>query len=772
MKWKSLVFHFPGTSGMSDVEQIELQKGKLLSMKKAGGGLVPHETEPNGYIFANSRFDSVGFAEGKITWAFFLAEFLLVILSWWFARRQQAESWQTLMPSAIAVTLALTLLTQVALPLQSYWANRTSYPFSLVSLGGAIAWRFIWMSPLSFVVVLVLSKCFGRWVFGAVFAMSVCVYLESGILSNGLASLNGDVFLLQDRTRTLWDAAAWMAVFATFLALHAILKKYYVQASLCLALLAGASLFDVKHEKLADKTNLIVHNFTPIDTVIRNVVYSTNRNVLVFILDSLEREQAHAIMEDSEAGPGLREQFRGFTEFTDNVGAFPETLLSVPNLLTGLYPNETNSFANYTWSCYGSESVLRDYLQAGYDLFVTTPALGCGYTSRTNATMAVSGHDSSVFDIPGNGGDTWSIRNFTRWRWMPFGAKAIVSDLTSRFINTPGGDFHEWSVYPVLAKAKIATSGIGMFLWLHTSGVHVPVSWNRRGEILPVEDSSDRGCIEQGVFIMEKLGDLLDFYRKAGVYDKSLVLVLGDHGRHSEQTLIQDKNAGRLPGNARPCLWIKPVGSTHEFRSDASSTSHAQVAELLRAAALKDLSEADIASILRLDKRIYRQMAGLGNAWTDWVVDKNGTFTIEEHQGGVASRDHVQPLSCGHRYSLAWDQVRNSDVDVGFVNMGGGTEYPFLPRETANASIEFRVPNAERKYALRLELYLCQGGSLRFRCDVPNVAWAEFPVQSHGKITVHGIQADSSGVARVLIERSSGPHVDVSFTSLLLMEDR
>ena len=64
-----------------------------------------------------------------------------------------------------------------------------------------------------------------------------------------------------------------------------------------------------------------MNDFSPIETVIRSVTYSTNRNVMVFVIDSLEREQAHAIMEDAEAGPELREKFRGFTEFTNNVGA-------------------------------------------------------------------------------------------------------------------------------------------------------------------------------------------------------------------------------------------------------------------------------------------------------------------------------------------------------------------------------------------------------------------------------------------------------------------
>lgn len=745
VEWKDLVFRFPGASGPAAVEWIDLQKAKLFSLTKAGNGLVPCGDGQDEYVFANPRFDTLGLVEGKIAWALATTEMLLFLLSCWWAHRRREEAWKSLFPVAFAMAMAFTLLTQVALPVQAYWANRASYPFSGWELAGTIAWRFAWMSVFCIVALELLSRCFGRLVFGAAFALAVCVYLESGILSTGLASLNGDVFLLQDRARALWDAAIWASVFVAVLVLHPVLRKHYGIAALCLMVMVGASMLDTKHEVLVDRSRLIVHDFTPVSTIVRNTTYSTNRNVMVFILDSLEREQAHAIMEDPEAGPVLRKQFRGFTEFINNVGAFPGTQLAVPNLLTGRYPDGTDSMADYSWSCYGPESALRDYLEAGYDVFMTTGELDCGYSSRTNGVQTVSERSTSVLDAPGNGGDVWSIRNFTRWRWMPFAAKAIVSDLTGRVAKDATGGMEEWNVFPALSKARMDPSSEGTFLWIHTPGVHVPIRWNRRGELLPAENSTDRACIEQGIFIMGILGRLMDYYRAAGIYDNSLILVLGDHGMHSEGKFIQDKQAGILPTNARPCLWVKPMGSTHGFKSDVAPTTHAQVAAMLKAAVRENLSEEDIRGSLQADKRVYRQMAALGTGWTDWVVERDGTFTIEDHMASFAARNNAAPLQCRHLYSLHGKQMRDSRVDVVFSNVGGGTEYPYLPRETHDASLEFRVPDAGKRYVLQLELYLTQGGSLRARCDGPGAEWEEFPVKPHGTITVHGIQSDPSG---------------------------
>lgn len=772
MAWQTLVFCFPGASGMETVESIELQKWKLLSLGKKGSRLTERASGTAEYVFAAPRFDLVGVAGGTVVWALIVLELLLAVLSWWCARQHREESWKKLFPPAIVVALALTSLTQLALPIQSFWANQASYPFPFGELAVAVVGRFAWMALLGIVSVTLLARCFGRRVFGVVLAMAACIYLEAGILSNGLAHLNGDVFLLQDRTRALWDAVAWASVFAIVLLAHPLLRKHYFFASLCLMVLVGASMFDTKHEKLADKSNLIVHDFVPNETVIHSLIYSTNRNVMVFILDSLEREQAHAIMEDPDAGPALREQFRGFTEYTNNIGALPQTLLAVPNLLTGRYPDGTESMSDFAWSCYGSESALRDFLETGQDVFMTTESLDCGYSTQTNEIQDVSGFKTSVLDASGNGGDVWSIRNFTRWRWMPFGAKAIVSDLTGRVAKNATGGMGEWRVFPVLSKAEIDSSSSGTFLWLHTPGVHVPVRWNRHGELLPAENSTDQGCVEQGIFIMEMLGRLFDQYRSMGIYDNSLILVLGDHGAHAEKTFQEDKKAGLLPGNARPCLWVKAPGVEHDFKESGAPTGHAQVAQLLKAAARKNLAEKDVEIILQSDKRVYRWMAVLGGNWTDWVVGRDGSFIVEEHKASFSSRTDVRPLRCGQRYSLAWQQVKDFAVGVSFQNVGSGTEYPYLASETHDATLEFCVSDTGKRYVLQLELYVAQGGTLRARCDIPGAEWKEFPVKPHGTITVSGIQADSSGVARVLIERVTGPHVAVSFTGLRLTEER
>lgn len=768
-EWRDLSFRLPGASGAEAVERIELEKWKILSLGKSGRGLVECGEGTGEWAFVNPRFERVGFVSAKIAAGLLLLEVLLAGLSWVCAGRRHDGAWRPLAAPAMAVALALALLTQVALPVQSFWANRLSYPFSGGELAAAVAWRFVLTWVLSGGSLILLARCFGRRVFGAAFALAVCLYLESGILSNGLASLNGDIYLLEDRTRALWDAAVWGAVFAVVLGAHPVLRNRYVLASFCLLGMVGASMLDTRHEKPADRSRLAVRDFSPIETVIRSVSFSTNRNVLVFVVDSLEREQAHAVMEDPEDGPGLRERFRGFTEYTNNVGALPQTLSAMPNMLTGRYPDGTENLTDYFWSCYGPDSVVRAFLDDGQDVFVTTTALGCGYASRPTAVPATASRKLSVLERPGNEGGTWSIRDFVRWRCFPFAGKAFCSVRTGFRYNT--NRLREWGVYPELAKADTAPGCPGTFLCLHTEGVHVPSLWNRRGELLAEPDYGDRGCVEQGLCIMHHLGNLMDAFRRKGIYDRSLILVLADHGRHQEEQFLKDRAAGRLPGNARPFLWIKPPCSTHDFQSSGLPSSHAKIAEILTASVRGNLTDGEIDAILRTDSRVYRRIAMLGAGWTDWVVDADGKFSIEEHGQDPSARGKARPVKCGHRYSLAWNRMKDLDADIAFHNVGV-EGFPFLAAETRGMSLDLCVPDPGGRYMLSLDLFDTDGGILKVRCDSPGSAWEECPVRPHGKITVRGVTADPSGRARILFERKDGPAVDVTFRSLCLTEDK
>jgi hypothetical protein len=768
MEWKELAFRLPGDSGATAVERVELQKWKLLSLGKAGAGLEKTESGTNEYRYSQPRFERMGFASWKMGMGLLGLECLLFVFSWFFARGHRGEHWRILLPSVLGISLALTLLMQVALPIQSYIANQSSFPFTLPALCGAVAVRFVLLFAWNTLALFLLSRCFGRWVLAPVFAFTVCAYLESGILAEGQPSLNGDWTFFEDQARARWDAAVWGGVFALVFAVHRWLKDWYGVAGLCAVAMVAASMLDIKHEQEADTSNLIVNDFSSIETVIRSVTYSTNRNVMVFVIDSLEREQAHAIMEDPEAGPELREQFRGFTEYTNNVGACPSSLYSVANLFTGKYLEKASGTADYFASVYSRESVLKDFLDEGFDVFAGTTALGYGYTNRKEPETNRSGEKTNATLQQGD--SAWALSDISRFRICPFMAKRRFAAILELGHSSGNGMDREWMAYPSLAQAPAGKAGRPAFLFLHTEGVHEPVWLDRTGGRLPAKDDSYAGHVEMGVFVLRQLGNLFDSFRSRGIYDNSLILVLGDHGNR-----LGGSRDG-LPGLARPFLWVKPQGGILAFGSSPLPTSHARISELLKASGKAHLNEEQVGSILSSNLRRYRTTQG--NMRKDWIVERDGRFHVEEGMLQEPSPEELAPLRLGHRYSF--DMSRPSARDTESFSFSHLPIHPFPTwwPDVPVIGLSFKVREPAARYDAELGVHMWnperQGGEDRGVCAVFHQSGAgadgheTILHEGQTRIVLKDLAPDSHGMISIEGNRKNHSPMKIQLRSLLV----
>lgn len=760
MTWKELAFRLPPGTGSGAIGRIDLQKWKLFCLGKTGTNLVPTEGVENGWHFANPRFESIGFASRSGAIGLFALEVLLLGLSWLFAKYHREERWKTLWSSVGLVALALAALMQLALPIQSYLANQSAYPFTVGALAGDLAVRFTWTFAIYAVAIGCLGRCFGRWVLGAVLAFAVCVYLESGILSTGLPDLNGDWWFFQNRTRAMWDAAVWAGVFVSFAFLHPLLMRHYGLVSTCLLVMTAAAMFDVQHEEKADTSKLLVHDFVPVGTVIRNVTYSTNRNVLVFVIDSLEREQAHAIIQDPEAGAELREKFRGFTEYADNVGAAPSSLYAVANIFTGKYLEKASGMADYFASVYSSESALKDLLDEGFSVYAGTSALGYGYTNRNRGEDSHVEGRTGVLGLAGSTGMGWSIQETDRFRWLPFCAKYRYGTILELGRMQQDDFAREWDLYPKLANAPVDSGNGKSFLFVHTDGVHEPVMRDRHGNLLPTKDDSFKGHAEMGVFVLRELAALMEAYRSKHIYDQSLILVLADHGNR-----IGGSQEG-LPGLARPFLWIKPAGSSHDFETCPLPTSHARISAVLEAAAHRELTDGDIRQLLVSGERRFRSTSG--SRRTDLLVAVDGSVREEIGMLAVPRPDELRPLTISHAYDLDMSKPSASETENILFSHLPIHPYPTWWPEDQKMEIAFRVSDPSKRYTASISFYMWSpsdggekgngaGFALLRQEGNPGRKTALPAGNGNFEIQLNGIQPDSDGMVRLV-----GEHLEPS----------
>ena len=771
MEWKNLAFRLPRDADANAVDRIELQKWKLFSFGKTGMDLEKAESGNNDYRYPDPHFDRFGFASRKIGWGILGLEGLLLVLSWLFARRHREESWRTLLPSVLGVSLALTLLIQVVLPIQSYIANQSTFPFTLSALCADVAIRFVLLFVWDTLAVFLLARCFGRWVLAPVFAFTICAYLESGVLTEGQPELNGDWSFFTDPVRARWDAAVWGGVFILVFAVHRWMKKWYGVAGLCAIVMLAASMLDVKHEQKADTSGLLVHDFTSIGNVIRSVTFSTNRNVLVFVIDSLEREQAHAIMEDQEAGPELREKFCGFTEYIDNVGAWNTSLTSVAQMLTGTMPSDASHLADYFVSPYSADSVLADYRDAGSDVYLATEALGFGWSSRHVGSKQETA-EGCVLSRRTDGELGWNILNSARFRWWPFAGKHFLAALTGLSIAKEEDWSDETTVFSTLKIAETGENPAGSFVFLHTRGVHSPVVYARDGTLVFEIGDNETACVEAGIWILRQLGGLFDVLREEGCFDQSLILVVADHGNHAHG----EAGTETLPANGRPFLWVKAQGSVHAFSTSDAPVYSGRIADLLRLASRGTPTEKEVTTCLSASEREYRVMSEFGGNVQVWKVSESGACGYREETLVVGM---LAPLEIGVDYSLENNALGGRRGCIAFSGVGFWPAPVLLPGHPS-MGIEFRVSDSQKRYRLHLSTKMTRaqngpedpaGASLILEQCGAECAMTEILADYQSKAVLSGLQPDADGKVVIAGRRANGLNANVFFQELRLEEE-
>jgi len=515
----------------------------------------------------------------------------------------------------LSVVGVLAAVVGAVLPLQTYLGNADIYPFSFLRLLPELLLASAVLALGLLLVERILSLVRLRpWASPLLAALSVCAYLESGVLSMGLPELNGGIVReLSDGGRAVFDLSVWAAVVVGFVACARWVKPFAHWISLAVLVLMAASLADVRKTAVRSPARpsgsaSLSSGFESQPTVVANVKYSPTRNILIFILDSMPgADVTDSVLKD----PALQAKFAGFTAYPNNVGMHECTKRGVPGLVTGLhYDPEVMSEGEYPMTMYGTNSFVTAAVRAGWNVAFSPDLLPYGFTNlpvekRVAREEKRRSRDALAFLRQSREVPHLSLFDVVAFRLSPFVAKGPI--LYSRIRHavkgrhSSDGFWGERSQYAQLAERPVGTEARPFLGVFHTWGAHPP--WKG-------------GLAAAATGVFGSLGELMEAYRAKGIYDRALIIVTADHG------LDAAKPVGGFPPSASALLWVKPEGAAAPLSKRPLQTSHARIAPFVRASIDGSAAVSPSEALLRDNDPLYRAEVREGGRefFKDWRV--------------------------------------------------------------------------------------------------------------------------------------------------------
>lgn len=284
----------------------------------------------------------------------------------------------------------------------------------------------------------------------------------------------------------------------------------------------------------------------------------SNKNVILIVLDSFQSDAFTIILDEY---PEYRQVFKDFIFFEDALGGYPTTAPSIPLILTGQFylnqipmPEFLNAIEETT--------VINRLKDKGYTVesYSPTPFFTSLYDNRTKK-MPFQDRLSTVKTqllVSGIRFSPLTLKPFFVFRYyhsFDYSHKDLV-EFNSRIIETKVTE-----VKPV-------------FKFIHLSGAHFPFQLN--GSL----EWRKSGYTEQAASSLVPMKNLLDALKNAGIYDDSLIIILGDHGQPIAET--QKNIVPLLMNSARPLLLAKqPQQTFNEIKLSDSPVSLGDIAKTI-----------------------------------------------------------------------------------------------------------------------------------------------------------------------------------------------
>lgn len=445
-----------------------------------------------------------------------------------------------------ALTLTLFAATQMVCD------NQEEFWFTWAQMAPGVARVGLWVWGALTLLLAVLPRRAFPWGQGVLLGLGVAALLQGNGLNAGYGALNGQAIAWEDYTvYGLINTALWAGILFICLSL----RQWKRFGALCvvlpclLAVGEGGWIAYRAAQAPTPQTETYLSQ-AGLYTV------GTEENLLVLVLDSVDADQfAQALAED----PDLSRRLEGFTWYRNAMGLSDPTKYGLPALLTGQAYTQPVDYAGFIAAAYADAPL---YTMLAGDVWDARFFTDSRYVSLDAGVVDNLAREELAVNDPA--GLTRDLLRLCAFRYAPHFLKPqlwMYSNVFLPYAQAQGEPVYE--VTDPAFDARLREEGLEAtveraFRLIHLTGMHPPYTMDAdcqyQAQGVTAQEQM-RGCLRLAEDYLEQL-------RALGVYDRSAVLILADHGTETVH---------------RPLLLLKRPGDTGEMAVNDAPVSYADL---------------------------------------------------------------------------------------------------------------------------------------------------------------------------------------------------
>lgn len=445
-----------------------------------------------------------------------------------------------------ALTLTLFAATQMVCD------NQEEFWFTWAQMAPGVARVGLWVWGALTLLLAVLPRRAFPWGQGVLLGLGVAALLQGNGLNADYGALNGQAIAWGEYTvYGLINTALWAGILFICLSL----RQWKRFGALCvvlpclLAVGEGGWIAYRAAQAPTPQTETYLSQ-AGLYTV------GTEENLLVLVLDSVDADQfAQALAED----PDLSRRLEGFTWYRNAMGLSDPTKYGLPALLTGQAYTQPVDYAGFIAAAYADAPL---YPMLAGDVWDARFFTDSRYVSLDAGAVDNLAREELAVNDPA--GLTRDLLRLCAFRYAPHFLKPqlwMYSNVFLPYAQAQGEPVYE--VTDPAFDARLREEGLEAtveraFRLIHLTGMHPPYTMDAdcqyQAQGVTVQEQM-RGCLRLAEDYLEQL-------RTLGVYDRSAVLILADHGTDTVH---------------RPLLLLKRPGETGEMAVNDAPVSYADL---------------------------------------------------------------------------------------------------------------------------------------------------------------------------------------------------